>query len=74
MSLLWLIETKKIGLSILFAVMIVLYGGNTMELLGRDLMMKVNYWGILGIANIMILGFSSYVFFAHRKQWKTIEK
>lgn len=43
---------------VLLVMILVLYGGNSSDLLGKDLSVKVDQWGLLGISNVMLIGLS----------------
>jgi len=69
MVILYLQQIKKYYWSILFMVAILIYGGNSSDLIGNDLSIKVKLWGFVGIGNLMILG-SAISVYLNRDAWE----
>jgi hypothetical protein len=55
-----LISIKNIYATLIFVVLVVLYGFNSSDLLGRQFSEAVEANGVLGLANLAIVGFSLY--------------
>ena len=54
----------------LFSAFIIMYGGNSTDLVGHDLTLIIKYGGVLGIANILILSFAMMLFYFKRNDSK----
>ena len=60
-----------VGWTIMLVVVLLLFGGNSSDMLGMDLSRQVNRWGLLGISNLCVLGMIIYQFWG-RKNRKAI--
>jgi len=50
----------------LFIVAAFMYGGNSTDLVGVDLTLKIKFWGFLGIGNLIIISIAMYLFYFKR--------
>jgi len=48
-----------------------MYGGNSTDLVGNVLTLKIKFWGILGIGNLIIISIAMYLFYTKRIDWQT---
>lgn len=60
--LIYLFNNKNVWLSVVFVVLILLYTGNSSDLLGRSLSYKMYDVGILGISNILLTTLALYIY------------
>jgi hypothetical protein len=60
--LIYLFNTKNIALSIIFIAIVLLYAGNSSDLLGRELSYRMNDIGLLGISNVLLTLFALYIY------------
>lgn len=66
----YLSSTRSFGWMILFGVFILMYGGNSTDLVGKELTLLIKHMGILGIGNLLIITFALSLFYFKRKGWK----
>ena len=53
---------------IILIVILLMFGGNWRDLLGETLSKSLSYYGLLGVANLLIIGFSVYCFSFRKKE------
>lgn len=71
-TLIYLFQCKNITLTVIFTVLILLYAGNSSDVLGRGLSYKMYDMGVLGISNLLIVAFSWYIYwYKVRTAYKT---
>ena len=61
---------KNYWLIVLFSIFIIMYGGNSTDLVGHDLTLVIKYGGVLGIANLLILSYAMTLFYFKRNESK----
>ncbi len=71
--LVYLFHTKNILLSVLFGLLIILYAGNSSDILGKSLSVKVYDMGILGISNILIVAMGLTLYYTHSRKLITVQ-
>lgn len=54
---------------VLFIFLIFMYGGNSSDLIGRDLSEKHENLGLLGLSNLIIIGIVIYLYSKNKKIW-----
>lgn len=63
--LIWIVTQLKIRqslwLNVLFAIITIFFAIHSQDLLGKTLANQFNYWGVLGISNLLIVGFGTYL-------------
>ncbi|HTA28465.1 MAG TPA: glycosyltransferase family 87 protein [Bacteroidia bacterium] len=60
--IMYLFSRKNIPLTLLFIALILLYTGNSSDLLGKELSLKAYSLGILGISNVLLIIMAVYLF------------
>jgi hypothetical protein len=66
---------RKYWLIPVMIILIFFYGGNSYDLLGRDLSLKLFSMGLLGLSNILIIILSLFLYLDFRnKMWLTLDK
>jgi len=60
--LIHLFSHRNTTLTVTFILLIILYAGNSSDLLGKELSIKVYNLGILGISNVLLTGMGLYIF------------
>ncbi len=55
-AIIYLVNSKNVFLTICFIVIMLLYAGNSSDILGRALSYKMYTTGILGISNVLLVG------------------
>jgi len=60
--LIYLFNTKNVTLSIIFIAIVLLYTGNSSDLLGHELSYKMEDVGVLGISNVLLTLFALYIY------------
>lgn len=68
--ILYLISNKNYYILVLFFIGALMYGGNSTDLVGADLTLKIKFWGFLGIGNLIILSIAMYLFYSKRNTFK----
>ena len=63
-----LFSNKNIPLIILFIISIILYAGNSSDLLGKSLSLKMYNMGVLGISDILIIGIAVFVWVSYLRE------
>ena len=66
--LIHLFSKRNIPLTILFILLIILYAGNSSDLLGKELSLKMYNNGILGISNVLLTAMAIYLFIGNKKK------
>ena len=69
----YLQESKNYWLIGLFIIAIFMYGGNSTDLVGNDLTLKIKLWGFLGIGNLMIISMAMIVYHLKKSQWVLVD-
>jgi len=59
---------RDYGLLAVFILLILAYGANSSDLLGRELSAWISDWGLLGISNLLLIVLAFYIFFSHRSR------
>jgi hypothetical protein len=65
--LFYIFTSKNIPFIIIFILCIILYNGNSADLLGRELSIKIEHMGILGISNIILAGLTIFAFTRYKR-------
>jgi len=70
--ILYLQQIKKYYWSLIFIIVILIYGGNSSDLVGNDLSLKIKFWGFVGIGNLMIFAAAFIVYLRRGKEEPTL--
>ena len=65
--IIYLKSYKNYYILTLFVIAALMYGGNSTDLVGKVLTLKIKFWGLLGIGNLMIVSIAMYLFYTIRK-------
>ncbi len=57
----------------LFSIFILMYGGNSTDLVGHEMTLQIKHMGILGIANIFILSSAMLIYYFDRNKFKSVK-
>jgi hypothetical protein len=70
--ILWMVSyffvVRNYGLLAVFILLILTYGTNSSDLLGRELSGRVSDWGLLGLSNLLLIVLAFYIFFSNRSR------
>jgi hypothetical protein len=72
--LIYLSQNKNRFLTILFIILVILYAGNSSDLLGKSLSQKMYDMGVLGIGNLLIVSLALFVYFKYTRKTNLLER